>query len=417
MPQLIEANLRILSVGNVLWIALWIVIFPLLLPLSLGRTTVVCFGSASVVPAVLGASLLAHGVPPTLEAWAGLYVLDATIPVFVVAGVAVAASRVVVRLTQQLSKARQMGSYRLTEKIGEGGMGEVWHAEHRMLARPAAIKLIRSERLGLADQDAAATALRRFEREAQVIATLKSPHTVELYDFGVTDDGVLYYVMELLDGLDLKTLVEQYGPVPQARAVSFLRQVCRSLREAHDRGLVHRDIKPANIFTCRLGSEIDFIKVLDFGLVKESRDPESGAHQLTTEGLVAGTPAFMPPEMARAERDLDGRTDIYQLGCVGFWLTTGQLVFSGATIIDLVGSHLHKQPPSVSSRSPTPISEGYDRLIHRCLEKDPANRPQTAKELDERLNDIERADGRWTPDDAMNWWAQAAGQHRGRPTV
>jgi serine/threonine-protein kinase len=194
-------------------------------------------------------------------------------------------------------------------------MGEVWRARHRFLARPAAVKLIRPETLGGGDEDRALVALRRFEREAQAIAGLRSPNTIQIYDFGVADDGTFFYVMELLDGLDLETLVERHGPLPQERVVELLLQVCDSLSEAHEQGLLHRDIKPANIFVCRYGHRFDVVKVLDFGLVRTLGNADDA--RLTREGTLAGTPAYIAPEQAMGDT-VDHRADLYSLGCVAF---------------------------------------------------------------------------------------------------
>jgi len=234
-------------------------------------------------------------------------------PDYLLVGVAVVISRVVMRLGQKVTKAREMGSYRLVTLLGKGGMGEVWRARHHMLARDAAIKVIQPDVLSNKSGNSALLLRRRFEQEAKATALLRSPHTVELYDFGVTKDGAFYYVMELLDGIDLETLVKKFGPQPLARTVNILRQVCRSLADAHSHGMIHRDIKPTNIFLCRMGNEYDFAKVLDFGLVKVLNENES---KMTVEGATTGTPAYMAPELAMGAPDLDARVDLYGLGCV-----------------------------------------------------------------------------------------------------
>ena len=218
-------------------------------------------------------------------------------------------ARVVYGLGREVAAARRAGSYQLEELLGEGGMGEVWRARHRMLARPAAIKLIKQDADGGTDRRTATDVVQRFEREAQAIASLRSPHTVELFDFGIADDGAFYFAMELLDGLDANALVRRFGPIPAERAIHLLSQVCHSLSEAHSRGLVHRDMKPANVFVCRYGEELDFVKVLDFGIVKELQG-ESGDAGLTNADAIQGTPAFLAPEQALGATDLDGRCDI-----------------------------------------------------------------------------------------------------------
>jgi serine/threonine protein kinase len=207
--------------------------------------------------------------------------------------------------------------YQLVERLGEGGMGEVWRAKHRFLARPAAIKLMRPEVLGGSSVERQSLSL-LFEREAQATASMRSPHTIELYDFGVADDGAFYYVMEFLDGFDLQALIDRFGPIPPDRAVHLLKQVCHSLAEAHAEGLIHRDVKPANVYVCRHGREVDFVKVLDFGLVKSQNDALGSDITLSRDHSVGGTPSFMPPEQVLGDRPLDGRSDIYAVGCLAY---------------------------------------------------------------------------------------------------
>ncbi|HEX6406707.1 MAG TPA: serine/threonine-protein kinase, partial [Gemmatimonadales bacterium] len=284
-------------------------------------------------------------------------------------------SRVTYGLRRQVAEANELGQYVLEEKIGGGGMGEVWQARHRLLIRPAAIKLIRPQMSG-----DAGLLLRRFEREARATAALKSPHTVQLYDFGATDDGRLYYVMELLDGVDLDTLVRQYGPLPAERVVHLLRQVCSSLQDAHVNGLVHRDIKPANIVVSRAGTTFDFAKVLDFGLVKLDTDRKGEDDvKLTSEGSAGGTPAFMAPEVVLGVADTDHRVDLYALGCVGYWLLTGKLVFAGKSAVEVMFHHAHTPPSRPSARSELPIPASLEDLVMDCLEKDPTRRPASAE--------------------------------------
>src|SRR6476646_5627862 len=251
------------------------------------------------------------------------------------------ASRVLYGLRRQVAEASELGQYLLEEKIGGGGMGEVWRARHRLLIRPAAIKLIRQRALGAMSGDPELL-VRRFEREARATAALTSPHTVQLYDFGVAEDGRLYYVMELLDGLDLDTLVRQHGPLPAERVVHLLRQVCSSLQDAHGNGLVHRDIKPANVVVSRAGTTFDFVKVLDFGLVKldtARRAEDDAVEKLSTEGSTSGTPAFMAPEVVLGDAVTDHRVDLYALGCVAYWLLTGKMVFEGENAVQVMLHH------------------------------------------------------------------------------
>jgi serine/threonine-protein kinase len=293
-----------------------------------------------------------------------------------------------------------MGSYRLIKRIGAGGMGEVWKAEHRLLRRPAAIKLIRPEICERTDAQAG-TLRRRFEREAQVTAAMRSPHTISVYDFGSTQDGAFYYAMELLDGFDLETLITRFGPQPPERVVQFLLQICDSLAEAHSNGLIHRDIKPKNIFVSRLGWNYDFVKVLDFGLVKNASSGDALQTQLTMDGTTTGTPGFMSPELAMGNA-VDARTDIYSLGCVAYWLLTGTLVFDGDSPLEVLLAHIQDQPTPPSGRTEMEIPAELERVILACLEKDPGRRPQTARELARLLAACPMT--AWDPSRAEAWW-------------
>jgi eukaryotic-like serine/threonine-protein kinase len=331
------------------------------------------------------------------------FYLNTTLRGCIAIGFAYMGSKVVYGLGREVAAARELGSYQLEEKLGHGGMGDVWRARHRLLARPAAIKLIRPFAGG---PTVTSDAKRRFEREAQATASLRSPHTVNLFDFGVAEDGAFYYVMELLDGLDADALVRRFGPVPPERAVHLLRQVCHSLSEAESLGLIHRDIKPANIFLCRYGEDYDFVKVLDFGLVKglDSADDDSPTQApLSRENTVRGTPAFMAPEQALGQAGIDGRADIYALGCVAYWLLSGHLVFSADTPMGYLVQHAQSTPHAASTRTENHIPEALDRLVMACLAKDPADRPPTARDLIERLENLDGAET-WTRDDARRWW-------------
>ena len=323
-------------------------------------------------------------------------------PDYILVGAAVVITHVMTKLGQQVTKAREMGSYQLGELLGRGGMGEVYKATHRMLARPAAIKLIRTETLGVIDKEAAKLAVTRFRREAEAAANLRSQHTVELYDFGVTEDGTLYLVMEFLDGMDLETLVRETGPLHTARVIYILRQVCDSLEEAHSTGLVHRDIKPANIHLGKVGLRHDFVKVLDFGLVKEVSSV-SVEHSLSTiPGQMAlGTPAYMAPEMALGE-PVDGRADIYALGCVAYFLLTGQLVFEAEKAFQMIAKHLQSEPVPPSRRTDQNVSPELERLILKCLAKNPNDRPQSAAQLLQALEWIPT--DAWGEEQATQWW-------------
>jgi serine/threonine protein kinase len=323
-------------------------------------------------------------------------------PDYILVGAAVVIAGVVTKLGQQVTKAREMGSYQLGELLGRGGMGEVYKATHRMLARPAAIKLIRTEMLGAVDDEAAKLAVTRFRREAEAAANLRSQHTVELYDFGVTEDGTLYLVMEFLDGMDLESLVRETGPLPAGRVIHILRQVCDSLEEAHSRGLVHRDIKPANIHLGLVGLHHDFVKVLDFGLVKEVSSVSPESSMATIPGQMAlGTPAYMAPEMALGE-PVDGRADIYALGCVAYYLLTGQLVFEAEKAFQMIAKHLQTPPIPPSQRTDQPVSPQLEDLILKCLAKDAMHRPQSARELADALTRVPT--DTWGEEEARHWW-------------
>ncbi len=301
----------------------------------------------------------------------------------------------------QSVKAEELGSYRLERMIGQGGMGEVWLASHRMLARNAAVKLIRPEILAGQTMRAESVIRKRFEREARATAALRNPHTVALYDFGVTDDHMFYYVMELLEGIDIQSLVEKYGPMHPGRVKNVLIQICESLEEAHRLGMVHRDIKPRNIFLCKLGWQHDFAKVLDFGLVKTAlRKDES---LMTMDGAATGTPAYMSPEVALGGAQIDGRTDIYSLGCVAYYMLTGQLVFQEATPTAIALAHVQKEPVPPSDRTELPIPAGLERVVLQCLSKDPVERPRSAQDLARRLEALTDVP-MYCRDRAAAWW-------------
>ncbi|HKT81710.1 MAG TPA: protein kinase [Vicinamibacterales bacterium] len=296
-----------------------------------------------------------------------------------------------------LDERLAVGSYRLVSQLGSGGMGEVWLGRHRLLLRPAAVKLIRHDAQtgGARDQ-----LVRRFQREAQVTAGLRSPHTVQLYDFGVNDSGSFYYVMELLDGLDLQRLVSRFGPQPAERVVLLLRQACRSLAEAHELGLVHRDIKPANLFVARMGSEYDFLKILDFGIVKDQ--PGADSTIISAQGILQGTPAFIAPEVVFGDRPVDGRADLYSLACTAYWALTGQLLFRANTPAQMLLHHAQTIPTPPSQISELPIPKELDAILMKCLEKDPDQRPRTALELHSMLAGVKAAE--WTQANAREWW-------------
>jgi len=378
-------------------IALWITLFVLVVPNTIGKTALAVLASAAMGPLALLVAAYANNQPHP----APYLFLTAAIPNLIVAAIALILSRFVYNMGTDVSKAREMGSYKLVELLGRGGMGEVWRAEHRFLARPAAIKLIQPEVLGCKDAEETEIVKRRFEREAQATAMLSSPHTIHLYDFGVTESGAFYYVMELLHGVDLATLVDKYGPLDPERVAHILSQLCSSLEEAHHSGLVHRDIKPANIYTCRYGLEFDFIKVLDFGVVKSSNDLAQHT-KLTSAYVITGTPGFMAPEMALGN-DVDAQADIYAVGCVGYWLLTGKLVFEEETFMATLMAHANKAPVPPSMRTEIEIPAQLEELVMCCLKKEPKERPSSAGEIRRKIAEYGLANS-WTPERAEKWW-------------
>jgi hypothetical protein len=384
------------------WVAAWVMLFTVVMPISPRRAVAAALASVSAVPVVIGLMIASGATSFRLDPASFFFGL--VFPYLLVVGMAYVGARTVHYLRTEVKRARELGSYSLEGKLGEGGMGEVWRARHRMLARPAAIKLIRPAVAGDARLDVLEEAVRRFEREAQVIARLRSPHTVDLFDFGMAADGAFYYVMELLDGLDADSLVQRFGPISAERAIYLLRQLCHSLSEAQSHGLVHRDVKPANMFLCHYGEEYDFVKVLDFGIVGAVRDPADAAPMQTRENVVRGTPAFMAPEQAMGT-GVDGRADIYAAGCVAYWLLTGQHVFTADTPMALMMRHVHTPPTRPSARTELPVPAALDDLVLSCLAKDPADRPQSAGELSLRLAAVECPHA-WTQDRAREWWTK-----------
>ncbi len=382
------------------WVSAWVMLFTVVVPAPPRRALLAAALSVSAVPIVF-AIFMALGINTvTLGGFEFFFAL--IFPYVLIVGMAWVAARVVYRLGAEVRRARELGSYRLVEQLGVGGMGEVWRAEHRLLARPAAVKLIRSDALGAPHVEQRRVHLQRFEREAQATASMRCPHTVELYDFGVAEDGTFYYVMELLDGFDFDTLVRQFGPLPAERVVHLLRQACHSLGEAHASGLIHRDIKPANIYTCRYGRETDWVKVLDFGMVKRSAEPAERDAKLTAENVVGGTPAYMAPEQVVGE-SVDGRADLYALGCVGYWLVTGDHIFTGRSPMETMLQHVHATPVPPSQRSELAIPPALEETIMACLAKDRADRPQTADALTALLAAVPLARP-WTVERAAAWW-------------
>lgn len=382
------------------WVGTLVLMFAAILPNPPWKTLVAGLIAASMNP--LG-MIIAH-LRGTWDFGPYWGVLLMHYPDYIMVGVSVVISRVHTRLGMQVSHARELGSYQLNELLGRGGMGEVYRATHHMLARPAAIKLIRPETLGAVDSDAARTAVRRFRREAEVAASLRSPHTVELYDFGVTEDNTFYFVMELLDGLDLERLVGEFGPLPPNRVIHVLMQVCESLEEAHVLGLVHRDIKPANIHLGKLGLRHDVVKVLDFGLVKAMEGAELGNSLGTGADVAPGTPGYMAPEVALGG-GFDGRADLYALGCVAYFLLTQEVVFSANTAFQAVARHINDVPVPPSKRTSQVIPPELEAIVLSLLAKKPEDRPANAAVLSTALEAVPIPP--WNEALAAAWWRMA----------
>jgi serine/threonine protein kinase len=282
----------------------------------------------------------------------------------------------------------------LEEKLGAGGMGTVYKARHAMLRRPTAVKLLDVDKMS-------DTAIARFEREVQLTSVLSHPNTVAIFDYGRTPDGIFYYAMEYLEGMNLEDMVKRFGPLPEARLVYILRQVCGALAEAHAAGLIHRDMKPANVFLTNRGGQDDFVKVLDFGLVKAVDSGEDAS--LTNPNAMTGTPLYASPEAISRPDRVDARTDVYAVGAVGYYLLTGSPVFSGASIVEICMQHVHADPVPPSARSGRPVSHDLEVLLMRCLAKSPSDRPSDAAELLRQL-DACAVEGDWTERDAAAWW-------------
>ncbi|MEW4527764.1 serine/threonine protein kinase [Maioricimonas sp. JC845] len=291
-------------------------------------------------------------------------------------------------------QAKRLGQYALEEKLGEGGMGVVYRARHAMLHRPTAVKFLDIDRT-------TEEALMRFEREVKLTAQLNHPNTIAVYDYGRTDEGTFFYAMEYLDGIDLEDLVTRFGPQPPGRVIFILDQICGSLDEAHEQGLIHRDVKPANIVLNRRGGMYDFVKLLDFGLVKAVDSRKQAG--LTASGAMSGTPLYLSPEAIQTPDDVDRRTDLYAVGAVGYYLLTGQTVFDGASVVDIVRQHVESEPARPSERLGRDVDSDLENVLLRCLAKKPDGRPESADALRTMLQECSSA-GSWTEVDARKWW-------------
>ncbi len=373
-------------------VTILIVVFPVMFPAS--PQAAAAFGAASLVVDV-GVAHAFGQLPDEVTLVLGRYhgFLMGTL-------LSVALSYIVQRLGHKELEARSLGSYTLVEKLGEGGMGEVWRANHALLKRGAAVKLISPERVR--DERSREAYRQRFEREVQSASRLRSPYTVEIFDFGQREDGVLWFAMELLDGLDLVELTFQNRPLPIERVIFILQHVCHSLEEAHEHGLVHRDIKPNNVIVGRMGAEYDFVKVLDFGLVKTEGSTEEEA-KLTRQGATPGTPGFMSPEQILTPKKVDARADVYGVGCLAYFMITGRLVFEADDWERVKTMHVKEPVVPPSRRTEFDVPGEMDGVILKCLEKDPKRRYQTIAEVAEALGEIPTEEN-WTRARARQAW-------------
>jgi hypothetical protein len=306
------------------------------------------------------------------------------------------------RLSEAELKLKQLGQYTLEEKIGEGGMGVVYRARHALLRRDTAVKLLLPDRADPAS-------IARFEREVCLTCQLTHPNTIQVYDYGHTPDGIFYYAMEFLRGLNLHQLVARFGPQPESRVIHILTQVCDSLAEAHALGLIHRDIKPANVFLCNRGGVPDCVKVLDFGLVREYRAGNPERMKPAGEDTIEGTPWFTPPEIIKGSVQTDPRSDLYSLGALGYYLLTGQYIFDAETTFEIHQKQLNTAPIPPSQRTTNPISPEMEQTLLRCLEKEANLRPQSASELQTLLLTSPAARD-WPPEARIAWWEAYDGQ-------
>jgi serine/threonine-protein kinase len=363
------------------------------------RRAALVIGPLALAPVLLLLAMIV-AYPRVAEAMNFVTIVQHLLVLAVAAVASVFGTHVINNLRREVFEARQLGQYRLIKLLGAGGMGEVYLAEHRMLKRPCAIKLIHADRAG--DPQT----LARFEREVQMTARLSHWNTVEIFDYGRTDDGTFFYVMEYLPGLSLEDLLERHGPMPAARVIHLLRQTCQGLREAHAVGLIHRDIKPGNVFAAQRGGLYDVVKLLDFGLVKPVADGSSA--RLTQEGAISGTPLFMSPEQARGLGDLDARSDIYSLGAVAYALLTGRPPFDNPNPMEVMIAHVRDEVV-LPSKLQSDVPADLEQVILRCLVKNPEGRFQDVESLEQALADC--AADQWMQWHAAHWW------HENHPTA
>jgi len=367
-------------------------------PLAFQVTLAVVFTVLYPLAAAVGSAL----VPEVAAFWEAQaetsvqqMITDQTIAIGVLGAVSVYVTRTLYTMRRQLHAASRLGNYVIEGELGKGGMGKVYKAQHSMIRRPTAIKVMEAQAARSPE------ALARFEREVQLSATLTHPNTITIYDFGRSEDATFYYVMEYLDGVDLQRMVERFGPIPPERTTYILQQVCGSLAEAHSRDIIHRDLKPSNIFLTERGGLHDFVKVLDFGLAKQMRSGPDDV-QLTQAGSVFGTPLFMAPETA-AEHHVDHRADQYSIGCVAYWMLTGRPPFEGTSPFDVIAQHLKVDPVPPSEVSELTINKAFDEIVLKCLAKSADDRFQDMDEMARALESLQ-FESPWNGERAREWW-------------
>jgi serine/threonine-protein kinase len=378
-----------------LFIAAALLPWPLAFQVTLGLVFTLLYPVAATVASSVVPEVAVFWEAQT-QTSLGQVILDQAIGVGVLAAVSVYITRTLYSMRRELHAASRLGNYVIEGELGKGGMGKVYRAQHSMIRRPTAIKVMEAQAARSPE------ALARFEREVQLSATLSHPNTITIYDFGRSEDATFYYVMEYLDGVDLQRIVERFGPITQERTAYILRQVCGSLAEAHSRGIIHRDLKPSNIFLTERGGLHDFVKVLDFGLAKQLRSGPDDV-QLTQVGSVFGTPLFMAPETA-AEDSVDHRSDQYSVGCVAYWMLAGQPPFDGTSPYDVIAKHLKADPAPPSDTSELPISKAFDDIVLKCLAKSSRDRFGDMDELAAALDSLE-FDRPWSEEQAREWWS------------
>jgi serine/threonine-protein kinase len=382
-------------------ISLALFIHAAIIPVNVGSQAGLAGTATLAYPAAMVVAYL--GVPEIRQFWVqngGVeefrrMVLEGTFYLAVLGGVSVLITKALYNMRRSLHEARRLGSYVLEKELGRGGMGQVYAAQHALMCRPTAVKVIHAEK----ELDESAVA--RFEREVRLSAALTHPNTITIYDYGRTTDNTFYYAMEYLEGLDLQSLVERFGPMCPERVIYVLQQVCGSLGEAHARGVIHRDIKPSNIYLTQQGGIHDFAKVLDFGLAKEIGLDDPGT--LTKSGMIFGTPTYFAPESIEGGDKIDGRADIYNLGGVAHWMLTGQPPFKRATALEVILDHVRSEPTKPSEISEIEIPPVLDDIVLKCLAKRPADRFQSAAELCAALASVPLAHP-WTVEQAREWW-------------